>query len=323
MPWVTTNGRRYYRRSYRAGGKVVTEHVGGGMAGHLASGEDTVARLKRAEHAARTNEAVDLARVIHAADQLLTGVFAVAAVGSGFHLHRRQWRPNRRSPMPTPSPTPRAADEIVECFRFAGRPPLQRVPLSAVAPEDRDALRAAARGEPGALAAARKYLDDPAWARHWGDPVLAAKFRLLLAVSGDDPLVATAVATAARDLADELGWASAALAERMAIGRAVHNWLAVSVLEVRASDLPPEGRERVQVEKCLTQADRRLAAAMRTLAVMKRVKLAELMAKAAAAGAGVGLGGLRPPRARRAGVEDAAEAAGLGRTTVVSRPPTV
>src|SRR4051812_9763919 len=131
MPWVTTGGRRYYRRSYRAGGTVVTGYVGRGMAGHLAAGADTVARLKRAEHAALAREIVAVARVVLAADQLLAGVFAAAAVASGFHLHRRQWRPNRRSVMPDSPSAPRAANEIVECFRSAGRPPLQRVPVAA------------------------------------------------------------------------------------------------------------------------------------------------------------------------------------------------
>lgn len=305
MPWVWTNGRRYYRRSYRAGGRVVTEYVGGFLAGAAAAVADTTARSRRTEHAAQAKDVVAAARAVLAADRLLAGVFAAAAIGRGLHLHRRQWRPDRRSAVTASPPDPPAGSQALEFACAPGRPPLQQIPLTAVAPEDRAALQAAARGEPTALARVRKYLEDPAWAARWGNPAQAAMVHLMIAVAGNDLLVARAVVTACEEMKAVLGWESAGLAGQLAITRVLHNWLTVAVLEARASDLPPEGRARVQVEKCLTQADRRLQMALRTLAVVQRVRPADLMARVLSAGAGVGLGGLRPPRNGR--VEEARE----------------
>ena len=51
MAWVNINGHRYYRRSRRVGGRVCTEHIGGGWLGRVAAELDAcdrqIRRLKR------------------------------------------------------------------------------------------------------------------------------------------------------------------------------------------------------------------------------------------------------------------------------------
>lgn len=292
MGWSTINSRRYYRRSRRVGGRVVTEYVGGGAVGKAVATCDAAVRLRQAREMARVTELLDAVRAAASVDQALAGLFAAVARGCGFHRHHRQWRRNRGHDMSACPPDPLAALGTLGS-PSSRRPPLRPILPSAVAPGDRAVFQAACRGDLKALEDVQKYLDDPSWVNRWGNPMHAAHDRLICQVGGDDPVVVVTVATAMRGLADDLGWSTGGLTERFAIIRVLHNWLAVAALEARASELSPEGRTRFQVERCLTQADRRLQAALRTLAVIKRVKAADLLARVTVVGAGLGHGGLR------------------------------
>jgi hypothetical protein len=98
-------------------------------------------------------------------------------------------------------------------------------------------------------------------------------------VCGDDKLVARATHAKATVLAAELGFEAASPMERMAIYRIVNCWLAVSVLDANACKWQPHARERLTVERCLALADRRLTAAVKLLATVRRVPVEDLLGR--------------------------------------------
>jgi hypothetical protein len=100
MGWKTINGRRYFYKSVREGGRVTTQYFGGGDPGRLISlmqSEDRAEReadrkQRQAEReefdAEETAVAEWFERVQDAAD--------AAMVAAGFHKHKGQWRRKRR-----------------------------------------------------------------------------------------------------------------------------------------------------------------------------------------------------------------------------------
>jgi predicted nucleic acid-binding protein len=100
MAWKTVNGRRYYYRSKREGGRVVTEYVGTGEVARLLSQLDTIDRDEReaerqAERAERERfDAEDRAVAVWCKD--VEAVARVALGAAGYHRHKRgEWRQRR------------------------------------------------------------------------------------------------------------------------------------------------------------------------------------------------------------------------------------
>jgi DNA adenine methylase len=262
----------------------------------------SVSRVVRERSRSRDRAATDAlltgARAVSAADRLLAQVFAVLALRSGFHLHRRQWRRMRGPPMP-PADPPTAARDQLEILQATGEPPLFPISVSDVPAADRAVLAAASRGDPAALARAQKYLTDPVYAARWGDPANAARAWLILQHSGNHPLAAAAASRQLERMAADLGWSKAGMLERLTITRVTHNWFAVSVLEARAAQMDPASRGRVMVERCQAQAERRFQQSVRTLAYLRRVAPTDLEARVR--GAGERATGENPVAGRRAG----------------------
>jgi hypothetical protein len=100
MGWDVRDGRRYYSRSRKVGGRVVREYVGGGAAGQAAAAADALrraereasaeaARQRRAEHDAAL---APLLRLCEATDLLARAALAAG----GYHQHDGgQWRKRR------------------------------------------------------------------------------------------------------------------------------------------------------------------------------------------------------------------------------------
>lgn len=98
MSWETrSNGKRYYTRSRRVGGRIQREYVGGGTVGELVSKLDEIdreSRLLEAElirlarqQAERMDES--LADFEELAENIGRGLLIVA----GYHQHNRsEWR---------------------------------------------------------------------------------------------------------------------------------------------------------------------------------------------------------------------------------------
>lgn len=108
--------------------------------------------------------------------------------------------------------------------------------------------------------------------------------------AGDNARVHRATHRHANAVRDGLGWSGAVALPRLAIVRVVNNWLAVGVLEAKANRVDPGHPSRAVIERTLSQADRRLMQAVRTLAVLRGVRpnevLVQVSAPPIAAGAG-------------------------------------
>lgn len=303
MPWIRVKGRRYYRQSRRVGGRVVTTHVGAGPDAEAIAALDATERVVR-EKIRRSGRAVTDAllagaRTALAADRVLADLFAVFATRFGLRLHRRcEWRQKRGFRM-TPSDPPTAADERLAILHADGEAPLLPLNAADVPEPDRAVLAAAARGDRAALARAEKYLADARYTDRWGNPVHASRVWLVLQMSGNNAVAAAAADRQMKAMEEGLGWSRAGLLERFAITRVVHGWMGVCVLEARAAQMDPASRDRVLIERCLTQCERRLQQSIRTLAYLRRVAPADLEMQVRAAG---GVASAESPVAgRRAG----------------------
>ncbi len=100
MSWKQRrNGREYYYRSRRSGGKVISEYVGSGVYAEFAEQQAGIEQAQRAaqrqawQEVKRSEESIDR-QIDDIGVQLQALVEAVLLV-SGFHKHRRQWRKTR------------------------------------------------------------------------------------------------------------------------------------------------------------------------------------------------------------------------------------
>ncbi len=100
MGWKTINGRRYYYKSERVGGRVKTTYFGAGESGSLMANIVAFERLERAADRERSREERAEAE---AEEQAISGWFDgvqavtdAAMIAAGFHKHKGQWRRKRR-----------------------------------------------------------------------------------------------------------------------------------------------------------------------------------------------------------------------------------
>ncbi len=299
MAWVHINGHRYYRRSRRVGGRVFTEHVGGGWLGRAAAELDScdrqIRRLKRfGEQLDADFFVMDIAACL-AVDDALADLFTLLAGRCGAYRHRRQWRWHRGGKAMADRKTKETTGTLAALTPPAV-PPLMTPEFSGIPPEDQAVLRAAATGDAAALEQARKYLTDRKYTRRWGNPVYAARCWLVGQVCGTDKVVARATHHHADQLAEDLGGGHATALEKLAITRVVNNWLMVGLLEVKACGWRAESKERGRVERCLSQAERRLMQAVKALAFLRGVAVTEVVARLPLATATVPTGKDDPPK---------------------------
>ncbi len=285
MAWVNIKNSRYYRRSRRVNGRVVTEHLGGGEFGEMMASMDHSERVVKRIDAglARADREAFGATVrdVFEIGEFLGNLFAVFAHQSGFHMHHRQWRRTRRminmSGIPfSKKELERLGQQLDQAHR---RAPLMEPSFEGLPETDRATLQAAAKGDAAALEKAKPYLTDPKYIKLWGNPMYAARCWLISQVAGSDSVVVRTTHARVAMLQDELGFATANMLEKLAITRIVHNWLAVAALDVRACQTPHQSRERANVEKSLGQAERRLMQAIKTLAFLRECSAAVLMSR--------------------------------------------
>ena len=100
MAWKQINGRRYYYKSEREGGRVKSTYFGAGESGLLISLLELEDRAEReAERDQRQAEREEYDAEETAVAEWFDGVQAVAdaaMVAAGFHKHKGQWRRQRR-----------------------------------------------------------------------------------------------------------------------------------------------------------------------------------------------------------------------------------
>lgn len=284
MAWVNIKHGRYYRRSRRVNGRVVNEHIGGGEFGEMMAGLDRIERSGRRIEEGFAQAHRDVygyaVRDVFSIDEFLGNFFTVLARQSGYHLHHRQLRRNwRTSTMSSIGNLKKLGEKIGKQLDQSKRAPLMDANFDGLPEADRVTLQAAAKGDAAALAKAQPYLTDPKYIMAWGNPVYAARCWLVTQVAGDDVIVARATHSRVKMLQDELGFTNASLLEKLAITRIVHNWLAVAALEAKCCQTAFQSRERTNAEKSLSQAERRLMQAIKTLAFLRECSIPALMAR--------------------------------------------
>ena len=99
MGWKTINGRRYYYKPERVGGRVKTAYFGAGEAGTLMAQMvafdrlDRVAEREKLREERQESDAEETA-VSEWFDQV-QAVADAAMIEAGFHKHKGQWRRKR------------------------------------------------------------------------------------------------------------------------------------------------------------------------------------------------------------------------------------
>ena len=96
MAWEDRNGRRYYYRKRRKGGRVVSEYVGSGLAGQTAEAFDTENKQEAAyRRAAFQEQKASVARIDSQAGEIekyTQAITRACLLLAGYHAHKRQWR---------------------------------------------------------------------------------------------------------------------------------------------------------------------------------------------------------------------------------------
>jgi hypothetical protein len=100
MAWEDRNGRKYYYRKRREGKRVISEYIGGGLAGELSALYDLEDKFKtdvqRAELMQAKEDAVKLNRQIREVERITKAMTRAVLLLSGYHAPRRQWRKIRK-----------------------------------------------------------------------------------------------------------------------------------------------------------------------------------------------------------------------------------
>jgi hypothetical protein len=100
MAWEDRNGRKYYYRKRRVGKRVISEYIGGGLAGELSAlyaYEDKFKTdVQRAELTKAKEDAMKLDRQIREVERITKAMTRAVLLLSGYHAPRRQWRKIRK-----------------------------------------------------------------------------------------------------------------------------------------------------------------------------------------------------------------------------------
>jgi hypothetical protein len=97
MAWEERErGGPYYTRSWREGGRVVREYVGGGLAGRLASESDRIERERREERALEEKREWEkleaLAAPVLELEEAAAVVVRAHLIAAGCHRYKGEWR---------------------------------------------------------------------------------------------------------------------------------------------------------------------------------------------------------------------------------------
>jgi hypothetical protein len=265
------NGRTYLYRSRRVGRHVRREYVASGFAATLADKWEQIERDRRDfaawERATRIRRADEALAAGEEFDRLAALVYRAAMYLTGHTLHKRsEWRRTRGvQPMATIhdlGETPRTANAD------HGAP-------GAVDAGPRTVLDAAGRNEQPALAAARELMKNRKQVDALGYAALTARASLVSLAAAKDSNVAAALVAQCeqqtRELLAESG-PEPSLAERMAAARVVNNWLTVHTLEALAATNAAASGPAGALDRRLTQAEKRLHASLKSLAVLRRLR---------------------------------------------------
>lgn len=288
--------RLYEYRHRRVNGRAVKEYVGPvdeSMAAVLRQDAED-ARQRREIHRRRTNMAGELAvAVLDAAeelDQLADDVYRTVLRLLGYELHHRsEWRKKRGvEPMASARELLRPVKRVVGLIN----------PLS-LHPEIQKVLKSAAAGDPAVLPAVRELLKNEYILAQLGGVAAEARRRLIDLVSGTQLAVSEATQMQMESQRKDLladGGSDVSFAESLAAERVVHGWLTVHILEAYMAREEPGSKAASAIDKQLTRAQGRLLAALRSLAVLRRLRLPRVGVQVNVAGSNMQVNNGRPQK---------------------------
>jgi hypothetical protein len=135
-------------------------------------------------------------------------------------------------------------------------------------------LERAARGDETALPEVRRMFDEnPHFAVSWGGLVGVAEDALVDWAAGSDLVVREGVKRRTKVYRTKLEAECAgepSFLESLLITRVAHNWVTIHILETLSARKVPGSREAVALSRQLGFAERRLAGAIKALAVVRK-----------------------------------------------------
>jgi hypothetical protein len=265
MGWKTRGGRRYYYRSIRQSGRVVSEYVGAGADIDLIAAYETAERDRREMAAAdwRSERARLVAQDRAQAERFdqVEVLARLALEAAGYHRHHRgEWRRRRMSDqIQTPAP-------------------VKDPPPPATVDELRAVLAQAQKGDESALPRLRElFRADPARmiALCHGELARFAEDAAINRMAGRNLAFREAMVQKLAALRVELAGPEASPAERLLAERVALCWLDCHDWEIRHnSAMQGEGltfRQAEHWQKMRDHAHRRYLQALKTLATVKKL----------------------------------------------------
>jgi hypothetical protein len=276
----TRKGRFYLYERRRIGGRLRAEYFGplDPGAADLLSRRAAMERDRRETKRQILRIAVERADAVLAAaagfDRLADRVFRSVMHLTGHRLHNRgEWRRKH------------GGRNVPDMSHFFAPPPGPKRPI--VTPwtpnkEKQKILDRAAAGDETVIPAVRDLLSDPRMVEQIGAVAGLAKTALIAKAAGEHIAVADAIDRKQREYLDQLladGGPEPSFAERMAATRAAHNWLVVHTLECMAATHNAASPAAVAIDKRVSQAERRLHAALKSLALLRRLRRPVVLAQ--------------------------------------------
>jgi hypothetical protein len=268
--------RGYLYRSFRDGGRVRRRYFGKGPVA------DLVAQLEAAIVAARADECrrqaaewrreLERLRSIDNLVEQLAGLAERAAhlalLATGHHQHKRQWRRRRR-----------VGTTAADLVKSPGEP----VSMPASIDEVEAIWRRARDGDESAGAAVRHWLarlPEPAISLFGGDLGERAERALAVRIAGEDVAAREAIQARCRRLREELAGERPTAVETILVERVVASRLVVEEAELRLAAVKDlTFRQADYQQRRLDRAHRRLLAALRVLAQVRRLAVPALVAQ--------------------------------------------
>jgi hypothetical protein len=273
-------GRPYLYERRRVGGRLRAEYYGPLDPGAA----DLLLRRAAMERDRRETQRQTLRIVVEKADAVLAAaaefdrladrVFRAVMHLTGHRLHHRgEWRRKH------------GERTMPDMSHFFTPPPGPKRPI--VTPwtpnkEKQKVLDRAAAGDEMVIPAVRELLSDPRMVEQIGAVAGLAKTALIAKAAGEHIAVADAIDRMQLEYLGQLladGGPDPSFAERMAVTRAAHNWLVVHTLECMAATHPVASPAAIAIDKRVSQAERRLHAALKSLALLRRLRRPVVLAQ--------------------------------------------
>lgn len=267
------SGGRYYYRSYRRRGSPAKEYLGAGeladmhetLAGHLRQVRDLDELQARFDLECLQHETIALREWFEACDRLV----AAGMEASGFRRVRRMWRRQRGAGMSAL----KSVDDVKTSW----------VPMALIRAAgghlDDDTRAKANAGDKAALKLVEEFLAKPAAVAFWGDAGFDLMVRWASVIEPKDFTRRRFIWQYASDLRDRLTGPDADPLVQLVAERVVVAWMFAAAVETeytrKFGTLRP-AEEKIHLQRIGT-GQRSLMAAARTLAKVKRGKLADVL----------------------------------------------